>query len=527
MAASDYPRFIVEADAFRDVAYNLRELAHFLETGEVVTGGDGEKNISGIAIAMNEIAYRLRMHVNDVEAGTDRVTEGINGIPAKVDEAVDEAITEADIPGQVSDAIEAEDIPGQVQDGITNSETVTDAVEAAAVVAVDAEVLARELVETTDERLPEKAYSDELSIWISDEEGNTSWLQADTEGNPSTYVIDTLRPLLGLDSLQVNAGKTFAIVDEEGNSLPDLIFEEDGSLTVDSAQRIVQRGMTPENRRLMRKATRVYAFGDSLTAADWCRYAQSHTGVWFSHRGVGGQATHDIAVRQGGVAISFELNGVTAITGNGVDTPLTKLLPASGFRSYAEGPVWSWTGLLGPVAGVLYHNLDLNTWYFRSNSGTSSVTPPSAKATFIATADDNTRDHAQVLWVGRNNPSSTAIIDAVHAMINHVEYGRPILVVGVTAITGNTGDLNNLRTINAAVATTLHPDDYLDLQVALATTDALTRVGLTPTSQDLADIAAGFIPRQILSGDLLHFTSDGYNAIGQIIGETMQTRGKI
>jgi len=372
--------------------------------------------------------------------------------------------------------------------------------------------------------LPQPLRSEDIAFAIVGEDGNRSWVEGDSTGKPTQYSAQLLRDALNLNVLASLAVGGLQFVDSDGNSSPDLMFADDGSFTLDAAKRIVERGSN--GFRPLRKTTRVYCWGDSLTALNWAKYAQTRTGVWFTARGVGGQSPNDIAARQGGVAISFQIAaGGTQINGAGGTTTLTKLAPTTGFNVYAGAATWTWVGMLGPVSGTLAHDATNDVWTFTSDAGTTSNIPPSGKATFVVTAEEESRNYGQVLWVGRND--RTTVQTAVKAMVDHIAYAVPYLVIGITAVTGDATDLANIRSSNLLTQAMLHPDDWLDLQALLATQDVLTRVGLTPTTQDLADIAAGFIPRQIMQDDLKHFTDAGTNAIGQIIGETMQTRGKI
>jgi len=102
--ATAFKQFIVDSSAIRYIAYTLRELAIFRETGEVEVGTGGE--ISTQNLAWNEIAYRIREYVDLVESG--EISEGGGGGGGMTNEQVRDIIGAA-LSGEGLIAVQAND----------------------------------------------------------------------------------------------------------------------------------------------------------------------------------------------------------------------------------------------------------------------------------------------------------------------------------------------------------------------------------------------------------------------------------
>lgn len=132
----------------------------------------------------------------------------------------------------------------------------------------------------------------------------------------------------------------------------------------------------------------------------------------------------------------------------------------------------------------------------------------------------------QVVWVGRNDgqPRTMTVPDRVARIIGRGHTGRS-LVLGVTnnsaEPSGSSAHADILAT-NAALAA-VYGDRYLDIRTYLVT-DGLAAAGITPTSQDLADVAADIIPVSLRS-DSTHLNAPGYTLVGQQIHARLQTLG--
>ena len=56
-------------------------------------------------------------------------------------------------------------------------------------------------------------------------------------------------------------------------------------------------------------------------------------------------------------------------------------------------------------------------------------------------------------------------------------------------------------------------------------TDAMKNADLTPTQSDISAMEGGNVPPSLLSTDMLHFNSDGYEIIGKLVYDRMEQLG--
>lgn len=130
---------------------------------------------------------------------------------------------------------------------------------------------------------------------------------------------------------------------------------------------------------------------------------------------------------------------------------------------------------------------------------------------------------AQLLWIGRNG-YGMSVLDYVAASVKF--HLGPTLVLGVTTAlteTAGTGAHTTITALNFALGQQ-YGARFFDVRAWLMS-DGLASVSLTPTANDLADIAAGTIPRGLLAADGIHFNADGYHAIAIGVFQKLQSLG--
>lgn len=110
------------------------------------------------------------------------------------------------------------------------------------------------------------------------------------------------------------------------------------------------------------------------------------------------------------------------------------------------------------------------------------------------------RNRTAVLWIGRNdnwNDAATrqAVVDRVGNMIAALTpYFRRVMVLEEPPFTSDSATpLANLATLNNMMEAA-YPQNFVRLMTWMRTTSAAAAVGLTYTTQDLADIANGYTP---------------------------------
>lgn len=67
-------------------------------------------------------------------------------------------------------------------------------------------------------------------------------------------------------------------------------------------------------------------------------------------------------------------------------------------------------------------------------------------------------------------------------------------------------------------------DKFLNLRKYLCTS-SMDDAGLTPTQNDIWRMQAGYAPLSLMTGDLLHFNSKGYELIGNLVYDKMEQLG--
>lgn len=256
-----------------------------------------------------------------------------------------------------------------------------------------------------------------------------------------------------------------------------------------------------------------------------------------SNRGLGGQDTHQIAIRAGAWPLYVELEGDTipASGAAAVTYYSTNILTNGG------SPYGSCRAIIAGVPGTLESNVSDYNWTFtRDEAGTEvaldgetlAVLDPDAGTASIPSPEQY-RDWTVVIWAGRNNrPNSRETVreyrDYLVAMARHLtprakHYFVVSIVNGDGERLGSVG-YDYVAAANAELRATFG-DHYLDLRSYMVQ-HAIYDAGLTPTSDDLDAIALDTPPPQLRSdagGN--HFIGAGYEQAGLFIARNIAARG--
>lgn len=256
------------------------------------------------------------------------------------------------------------------------------------------------------------------------------------------------------------------------------------------------------------------------------------TGYTVHNMGVGGETAYTIAARQGALDIV---------------TTETFIIPASGtsgtflFEAEDGGVVlpkgqtaggWHPCTIVG-VEGKLSVGIRAVTgpdeldWakFTRTTPGEAVVVPAGTKV--IPSAHNMDAD-INIFFTGTNgawnkdnlekddnsDEMCQDLVDLIELQIAKTGKSKYI-VIGLTwGYTSANDNINNhLREAFG--------DNFLDVKAYLASEQALTDAGITPTEEDLARIAGGHIPTSLIFSDGVHFTSAGYTLIAQQVYEKM------
>lgn len=279
------------------------------------------------------------------------------------------------------------------------------------------------------------------------------------------------------------------------------------------------------------------AIGDSLTASsgtDWPAAVGAALAVPYVNAGFGGYASTDIAIALGAV------RPLLTVTGNQIpasgSVSVTAVTPATSLRRDNGSLTFSYHGYLdtpsGQVAGTFVRTPTALTGTFTRDTPGTAVACPAGTA-FVCTDQDARRGWVQTRWLsGRNNDglTGTVLADVVgdQDLLDRRATGRGTpraLIFGLTwtstQVRSSAGRLavDALNTIAAMRygARFRQPFRWLvDNGLALA--------GLTPTGQDIIDLANDVLPTSLRS-DTAHPNATGYGLIGQYVANELRGAG--
>lgn len=278
--------------------------------------------------------------------------------------------------------------------------------------------------------------------------------------------------------------------------------------------------------------------GDSIAEGWASRSAPLATSLGRSivNIGIGGQASPQIAARQGGAPARVTVSGnaipgsgsvsVTALTESD-GTPVSPLkLTGDGSRTLSVVIA----GVAGVLTGVTSGSSATYT-FTRSTAGEVMPCPPGSPMT----AGWATRAHIPVLLGPRNDLGPSAgdafreplldIVARFRAMLDWSTSPRA-LVLGVLPRSDATAEGRaNLTTLNNALRDAF-PQAWADWGAYLRTDAAFAAAGITKTADDITDIANGDTPRSFRNaGDIVHLNNSGYAAANHFIELTFASRG--
>lgn len=259
---------------------------------------------------------------------------------------------------------------------------------------------------------------------------------------------------------------------------------------------------------------RISAWGSSSVAGIADRFSEmaSGFGAAYYNGGKGGERSEHIAARLGArpALLSFPDNEIPA---SGSVTVMSSNMPASPYLQPYAGTVAGVAGTLSSTAAEIT--------FTRSAEG--EAVSVSRDAPFMPDVGPRYRDAVAILWMGKNNFSSTAAgVEAAVIQQTDQAFGyftaqsRHVLVLGHfnnsnVALTSQGG--KQLLATNAAYATR-YGNLYVDVQGYLTSPQVWIDTGITPTQEDLELQATGRKPIS-LSSDAGHLNSAGYAAVAE------------
>lgn len=398
----------------------------------------------------------------------------------------------------------------------------------------------------------------QLAWMVIDNKDKVGWNAIDRTGGPTTYGLKRIgagltavnSPMLvvqigdvavtrsleavGVEDLPTINKIAWAVVDVKG-AISWLQVGLDGNPTQNSIDRIVKMlpadisGPAKQYRdnvlgaKLIDSGPTITTGGDSLTAGAGGG-GTTYPGVLQSlitasgrtnkvvPRAVGGENTVTIAARLG--ANPYLIKAVGGVIPENPTLVEITLLPINGFvpKPLMQGPS-TFAVTIGNVKGVFSRTVvgTTYTYYFtRNESGAAlNVNRPTAMYT------DNgveSREDIQIIWIGQNGPSEErAIQDAKAIAARLTSLNKKFLVMSKLAVTGNSAADDAVDSVWFAEfgRRFISPRAYM-VEYGLA--DA----GITPTPQDILDMAAGLVPGS-LRADRVHLNGAGYTIVGTLV----------
>lgn len=247
-------------------------------------------------------------------------------------------------------------------------------------------------------------------------------------------------------------------------------------------------------------------------------------GASFYNGGKGAEWSHHTAARLGSspALLTFPndtipasgaviVSAVSAVDGS------TAIPPSSNWLAY--------TGTVKGVAGTISSTNSAITFTRTTAGAAVAVTP---KVEFTPKEGSSRRDHVAILNLGKNNMgthSGQANLVLAHTAAAYAYFEKALVVSNFhdtnSAATGLERD--QINQVNAALRAR-YGDHYIDVSEFLTSPDLWAVTGITPTSEDLAQQAAGNKPPSV-SADPGHLNAIGYHAVRVLIQKRIEDLG--
>lgn len=264
----------------------------------------------------------------------------------------------------------------------------------------------------------------------------------------------------------------------------------------------------------------ITGWGDSMTAGAGGG-GTTYTGVLQSllvgrgypgtvfNRGVGGENSLTITARAGGNPFMvLPVGGVIPATVTAIEIsllPINGLVPAP-LKQGAS----SYTGRLGDVPGTFSKaNVDTAYTYFFTRSVAGAEIAANRPLPMYLDIGEQARGDIACIWIGQNGPSDARSIQDAKAIIRHMTALNKRFIV-ISKPGGTSAQDADDALWFAEFGRRFIPIRQYMVKYGLA--DA----GITPTSQDLIDMANGTVPSS-LRVDAVHWVAAGYTILGNLV----------
>lgn len=457
------------------------------------------------------------------------------------------AETYSDLLNLSADAIAAA-VPNLVTEALADDATPANA----AAAAVDAVLATHDLVESSDPAVPNTVslYTSAYD-WLELEVDNKDRIIAGTLTTGQRVIFDLSAPKARVDELSAGGatvtdetligGYLHASVDASGRLLEDALAS-DGTVP----QWLLDRWKTRMG-VFSSAARNIVCYGDSLTA--WSttypvylqqRIAASHPTVTVYQRAVGGEDSIGITARTNALPylLSF-VGGAIPAAATPVEVTFTSaggssawpLLRGNTYPVAMTGTVAGIPGTLTKTPDTPYGQSDVHQptdkYYFTRTTAGALTTVNRPTALVLDDARARAGD-IHIIWAGRNGPANARVQSDIRAILNaRAVIDSKYLVLSVPRGAGEgtgTSAYTNINALNAALFAE-HGRRFVDINRYLIDY-GLADAGLTPTTQDNADVAADTIPASLRS-DTIHLTAAAQQIVARLVNERLTEIGAL
>jgi hypothetical protein len=360
---------------------------------------------------------------------------------------------------------------------------------------------------TNDTRLMDASPIEGMLFAVTGTDDRRTWVEIGPDGKPTTRSTSLIGAAVGIVDTPLDSGQPFAVVDKNDRILftpTDAVGYTKPQLPTDDWAH----------------------WGDSMTyngapaTGFWTDKMAALTGRSHYNGGVSGQKATDIAARQGG------LPALVTVPSNTIPTTGTITLTSiinNPVRVNTALQIW---GTLAGVYGYLQEAVVGTQTFTRAADGAAVTCPP--KTRFIPDAGQTYRNRTVTIWSGRNNvfdgTTAQQLVASIRAQLDFLGPDvKRAIIISVPSGDGLPATHATLAAFNNAISAAF-PAQWLDLDSWLKTTDAATAAGITFTSDDNTDIAAGITPRSFRV-DYTHPNAAGATAIAYRVNLEAQNRG--
>ena len=310
-------------------------------------------------------------------------------------------------------------------------------------------------------------------------------------------------------------------------------FKENGDLEVKGVNISTALEDVPTITSLNVPSTNIVIFGDSLTEGTGsggstvgvqlqALYSDGRTVTSF---GYGGQNINSILCRQGSAPtqVTLPTNGRGFCEVPASTTPVSVTVTNSplGYADITQAK--SITGTLAGIAGTLTRTANTNDYTFTRTSAGSALEVDAGLPFIPDTAIY--KKYTTFCWIGTNNMTTASnentIFAGIQKYLSFQDTVQKRFIVAMPAIDSLSGSLATIKANYDALLPLVkaaYPTEYID-------TRALLQRNHDGSANDLADVAAGLMPRSLLYTDRYHLNATGYGIVAAEVKRLLDLKG--